>query len=73
MNEIKTLIEMALDAGFEEIAFHKEGDSDFVCFTEEIEKFAELVRANENEACAKIADEAEPFNAADLIRKRMKT
>lgn len=27
----------------------------------------------ENEACAKIAEEAEPYNAADLIRKRMKT
>ena len=26
----------------------------------------------ENEACALIADEAEPYNAADLIRKRMK-
>ncbi len=35
-------------------------------------KFARLARAEENEACALIADEAEPYKAADLIRKRMK-
>lgn len=43
---MKTVIEMALEAGFDEIAFHKEGDSDFVCFTDEIEKFAEMIRAD---------------------------
>ena len=32
----------------------------------------EQERAKENEACAQIADKAEPYNAADLIRKRMK-
>lgn len=31
----------------------------------------EQERAKENEACALIADEAAPYNAADLIRKRM--
>ena len=69
--------------------------------TEDLERFAELVRSDEreviseknktvieqinkqmqelreavlaeNEACALIADEAEPYNAADLIRKRVK-
>ena len=32
----------------------------------------DMAIAQENEACALIADEAEPYNAADLIRKRMK-
>ena len=34
--------------------------------------FAEEVIFSEREACALIADEAEPYNAADLIRKRDK-
>lgn len=41
-------------------------------FIECVERFAELIRAQENEACALIADEAEPYNSADLIRKRVK-
>ena len=59
---MKTVLEMAREAGA--IVFD---DSD----TTVIERFAEMVRAQENEACALIADEAEPYNAADLIRKRM--
>ena len=90
---MKTVIEMAREAGFTEgeLAWHDEM----------LERFAELVRADEreviseknkpvieqinkqmqelreavlaeNEACALIADEAEPYNAADLIRKRVK-
>jgi|APGre2960657404_1045060.scaffolds.fasta_scaffold41073_5 hypothetical protein len=35
-----------------------------------MQRFAELVRADEREACAKLADLAEPYQAADLIRKR---
>jgi hypothetical protein len=44
---MKTVTELALEAGFEEIATHKDGDSDWLCFTKELEKFAELVRADE--------------------------
>ena len=40
----------------------------------ELEKFAELVeaaaRADEREACARIAELAEPYQTADLIRAR---
>ena len=68
---MKTVIEMAREAGF------KEHNGMFYVTTinddcaKELKRFAELVRAEENEACAQIADEAEPYNAADLIRKRM--
>ena len=63
---MKTVIEMAREAGY----FEKY--QVFYATVDELERFAELVRAQENEACALIADEAEPYNAADLIRKRMK-
>ena len=66
-----TVIEMAREAGIEPVIDPIEGVF-FDCYQEELERFAELVRAEENEACALIADEAEPYNAADLIRKRMK-
>ena len=36
----------------------------------DIEHFAALVEAHEREACAKIADVAEPYKCADLIRAR---
>ena len=36
----------------------------------ELNKFANLVAAQEREACAKIADIAEPYKSADLIRAR---
>ncbi len=39
----------------------------------DIEHFAELVRADEREACAQIAETAEPYQAADLIRARSNT
>lgn len=60
---MKTVIEMAREAGFM---------MENSAAMQAAERFAELVRAQENEACALIADEAEPYNAADLIRKRMK-
>jgi hypothetical protein len=34
------------------------------------QRFAKLVAAAEREACAKLAEMAEPYSAADLIRKR---
>jgi len=38
----------------------------------DLEHFAELVASAEREACAKIADIAEPYKSADLIRARGK-
>jgi hypothetical protein len=64
---MKTVIEMAREV----IGDYSKQDY-WPFFVEEIERFAEMVRAQENEACALIADEAEPYNAADLIRKRVK-
>ncbi len=46
------VIRMAREARFEQIA----GD-DWVCFTEEIERFAALVAAAEREACAKVVEQ----------------
>ena len=47
------IIHMAREAGFEELFEHSD---DWVCFTEEIERFAALVAAHEREACAKLAE-----------------
>ena len=47
------------------------GRHDGVLFTEtELEKFAKLVAAHEREECARIAELAEPYQTADLIRAR---
>ena len=47
---MKTVIEMALEAGFEshDISLN---------FPKELERFAGLVRADEREACAKVCDD----------------
>ena len=45
---MKTIEEMAREAGFSEWAVKTPRD---------LERFAELVRADEREACAKVADE----------------
>ena len=37
----------------------------------ELDDFAKLVAKHEREACAKIADTAEPYKSADLIRARL--
>lgn len=66
---MKTVIEMAREAEFPAAnypALVSDGE------WKALERFAEMVRAQENEACALIADEAEPYNSADLIRKRVK-
>jgi hypothetical protein len=44
---MKTIIEMAREAGFSEWAVKTPRD---------LERFAEIVRADEREACAKVAD-----------------
>ena len=70
---MKTVIEMAREAGATPYTNRHYPDRPTHTFTiEQLERFAELIRAQENEACALIADEAEPYNAADLIRKRVK-
>lgn len=61
------IIRMALQTGFK----HPEAVGqceDFAYF--DLERFAALVAAAEREACAQIADIAEPYTAADLIRAR---
>ena len=55
---MKTIIEMAREAGFMLVAEPSvEGSDWYECFTEEIEDFAALVRAEEREACAKVCEE----------------
>ena len=43
---------------------------DAIVDLKKLEVFAKLVAQHEREACAKIADTAEPYNSADLIRAR---
>ena len=50
---MKTVIEMAMEAGFTQ----PEGETWYEAFPQCIERFAELVRADEREACAKVCDE----------------
>ena len=62
---MKTIIEMAREAGFSEWAVKTPRD---------LERFAALVRADEREACAKVCDGyvgADPI--ADAIRARGNT
>ena len=47
---------MAREAGFEELYEHKGGDSDWICFTDEIKRFEALVRADERSECAKVCE-----------------
>ena len=77
---MKTVIEMAIEA---ELIYNEEGwcgwveDTDLRPF---IERFAELVRADEREACAKVCDALDAMNWSeygeyssgygDEIRKR---
>jgi hypothetical protein len=61
---MRDVIEMAREAGFEVMRLHgvlpHVPKAIFVanaCVTEEVKRFAELVRADEREACAKVCDE----------------
>lgn len=47
------IIELAKQAGFERLGHT---DSDWVCYPEDIERFAKLVAEAEREECAKILD-----------------
>ena len=76
---MKTIIEMAKEAGFE----RDEMDTHWACHRHEIEAFAALVRAeaqaDEREACAKVCDEVgqhpslTPRHCAEAIRERGNT
>lgn len=70
------IIRMAREAGFEQLGPDIE---DWVCFTDEIERFAALVATAEREACAHMVEDwdLECFNylacprvVADAIRAR---
>jgi len=66
------IIELAKQAGF------SDADDKGVWITDgywdkELKAFAALVAAHEREECAKIAEIAEPYQAADLIRARSNT
>jgi hypothetical protein len=57
------IIKLAKNSGlFVELVLEKDLDW--------LEAFAKLVAQHEREACAKIADIAEPYKSADLIRAR---
>jgi hypothetical protein len=60
-NEIR---ELAQQAGFIWRYIKEEG------LVDGMTAFANLVAQHEREACAKIADTAEPYKSADLIRAR---
>ena len=53
---MKTVIEMAKEAGFTQ----PEGETWHEAFPQCIERFAELIRADEREACAKVCEELVP-------------
>jgi hypothetical protein len=56
------VIRIALEVGFD--------DGEIKTCQLMFEHFAFLVAQQEREACAKIADTAEPYKSADLIRAR---
>jgi hypothetical protein len=67
---MKTIIEMAGKA-FETPGVEPAFRNGFWTVTsEELERFAELVRADEREACAKVCDEARAARLAEVIRAR---
>ena len=59
---IEGIIRMAKEAGF--------ADEEIDYCQQIFIHFAMLVAEHEREACAKIADTAEPYKSADLIRAR---
>jgi len=67
---MKTAIEMAREAGIDE--WWNSGSEWRETFDVHLERFAELVRADEREACARLVDywEARQGEHADAIRAR---
>lgn len=78
---MKTIIEMALEAGIEVTYDPTETPTRAFaeCWIEDLERFAALVRADEREACAKVCDEVgqhpslTPRHCAEAIRERGNT
>ena len=69
---MRDTIDMAREAGWKDL---RDYDSEmrhdfFMGNTDSLKAFEALVRADEREACAKVAELAEPYQAADLIRAR---
>jgi hypothetical protein len=62
----RTIMEMALEAGFEGCA---ELTWENVICTEELEAFAALVREDEREACAKVCEDAPKPDGRDLAER----
>ena len=58
------IIKLAREAGFEQLGPDIE---DWVCFTEEIERFAALVAAAEREACAKVCEDEDVAPTDDAV------
>lgn len=58
----ETILKLAKEAGFEVIAKHKNGSIDWICFTEEIKKFANLVSKAK---CKELADKIEQMPFGD--------
>ena len=70
---MKTIIEMAHEAGIElDLIDENEGQIWYIT-TEGMKAFAALVRADEREACAKVCDEARAARLAEVIRARGNT
>jgi hypothetical protein len=65
-NEIIAMLKASCDKD----RVNPEQNGFWVIVTKELETFAKLVAQHEREACAKIADTAEPYKSADLIRAR---
>jgi hypothetical protein len=68
---MRDTIELAREAGA--IHIHERPKEFAIVGNDSIKAFETLVRADEREACAQIADLAEPYQAADLIRARGNT
>lgn len=64
----EAIIAMAREAGL----YTKCEVHSAVPFEQLLERFAHLVAAAENRACAQIADASEPYKAMDLIMSRWK-
>ena len=62
------IIRMAREAGFEVIADHKDGNLDWVCFTEELERFAALVATHKTEVA--IAEAYRCGHEAGVVEER---
>jgi len=70
------IIELAKQAGMEQdgdMWFSNIYKTDMDVHISHLGVFASLAAAHEREACAKIAEIAEPYQAADLIRARSNT